>query len=419
MNSRERVLKALKHQEPDRMPLDSGGCSSTTIGALPYSELKRHLGIEDGPVTLFDMVQQLAMVDQWYIDMFEVDVVDVTRAFCADTSDWQDWTLRNGEMAKAPPWIKVEQEGKYWVHKADDGTVLARMPVEDGYFFDQVYWPMADVGPEEWGKPEKYIHKTMWTSMTKPPTNRSRDPEFPQLLGDAARKLHETTDYALLFTSGVSLFEVDQYLRRTDNLMVDLLLDRKNVEKLLDKLMEMNMANLERQLDAFGSYLHVLKLNDDLGGQSAPLISPKIFREVFLPRYKMMYELIKKKNPDIFIFLHSCGSIYPFLGDLIDIGLDALNPVQTSAKDMEPERLKREFGKDLTFWGGGVDTQQVLPFGTPEDVAKDVEEKMKAFGPGGGFIFNPSHNIAPGVPPENILAMFEAFKRFRSYPVGG
>jgi uroporphyrinogen decarboxylase len=201
--------------------------------------------------------------------------------------------------------------------------------------------------------------------------------------------------------------------------MVDLLVDRKNVEKLLDKLMEMNMANLERQLDAFGPYLHVLKLNDDLGGQSGPLISPAIFREVFLPCYRVMYDLIKKKNPDIFIFLHSCGSIYPFLGDLIDIGLDALNPVQTSAKDMEPERLKREFGKDLTFWGGGVDTQQVLPFGTPQDVARDVEEKMKALGPGGGFIFNPSHNIAPGVPPENILAMFEAFKRFRDYPVGG
>lgn len=419
MNSRERVLKALRHEEPDRIPLDSGGCSSTTIGALPYSDLRRHLGVDGDPIAVFDMVQQLAMVEQWYLDRFEVDVIDVTRVFCEDTSDWLAWTLPNGEVAKAPPWVELEQDGRYWVRKAEDGTILGRMPLEDGYFFDQDYWPMADVAPEELGSPEKYLAKTMWTSMARPPMNRSGEPAFFRLLGDAARALHDTTDYALLFTSGVSLFEMAQFLRRTDKLMMDLVTDRRNVERLLDRLLEMSLTTLERQLDAFGPYLHVLKLNDDLGMQDGPLISPRIFREVFLPRYKVMYELIRKKNPDIFILLHSCGSIYPFLGDLIDIGLQVLNPVQTSARDMAPQRLKREFGKYLTFWGGGVDTQHVLPFGTPEDVAWDVEEKMKAFGPGGGFVFNPSHNISPGVPPENILAMFDVFHKLRDYPIGG
>lgn len=417
MNSRERVLKALRHQEPDRVPLDSGGCSSTTIAALPYSQLKRLLGIEEGQVAVFDMVQQLAMVEQWYIDRFEVDVVDVTRVFCEDTSDWVDWELPDGTIAKAPPWIRLEREDGGWVHRAEDGTVLGRMP-PGGYFFDQAYWPMADVGPEEYDNPSKYMHRTMWASMARPPMQLSRTPEFPQLIGSAAKRLHETTDYALLFTSGVSLFESAQFLHGTDNLLADLVTDRQNILRLLDKLLEINLANLERQLDAFGPYLDVLKINDDLGMQNGPLISPRLFREVFKPRYKVMYDLIKKKNPDMFIFLHSCGSIYPFLGDLVEIGLDIINPVQTTAKDMEPERLKREFGSDLTFWGGGVDTQHVLPFGTPEEVALDVEEKVRIFAPGGGFVFNTSHNIAPGVPPENILSMFEAFKRVRDYPMG-
>ena len=418
MNSRERVLKALRHEEPDRMPLDSGGSSATTIAAVPYSKLKRLLGIEEGTVAVFDMVQQLAMVEQWYIDRFEVDVVDVMREFSLNTSDWRDWRLSDGSIAKAPPWMKLEPEDGKWIYRDADGDILARMPTA-GHFFDQTYWPMADVEPEEYSKPEKYIHKMMWAAMARPPLSRSRDPEFPTLLRDAAKKMYETTDYALMFNSGVSTFEVAQFLRRTDNLMADLVLDRKNIERLLDRLLEMNLANLERQLDAVGPYIHVLKLNDDLGMQNGPLISPKIFREVFKPRYKVMYDLIKSKQPDIFIFMHSCGSIHAFLPDLIEIGLDIINPVQTSAKDMEPERLKREFGKDLTFWGGGVDTQHALPFGTPEEVVQDVEEKMRAFGPGGGFVFNPSHNIPPGVPPENILAMFEAFKRFRDYPVGG
>jgi len=417
MNSRERVLKALRHQEPDRVPLDSGGCSATTIAAVPYGRLKRLLGITKGSVSVYDVIQQLAMPEQWYLDRFEVDVVDVTREYCLDISDWRDWRLSDGSLGKIPPWVKPERENGGWIYRDADGDILARMPA-DGYFFDQTYWPLADADESEYARPEKYIRKMMWGALPRHFMHLSREPDFPKRLAEAARKLYENTDYAVLLNSGVSLFEIAQFLCRTDNLLADMVTSRRKVETLLDRLLEMNIASLERLLDATAPYIQVIKVNDDLGMQTGPQISLKMFREFFKPRYKVMYETIKRKAPNVFIFLHSCGSVYRFLPDLIDIGLDILNPVQTTAADMEPQRLKREFGRDLTFWGGGVDTQSVLPRGTPEQVVRDVEEKIRAFAPGGGFVFNQSHNIAPEVPPENVVAMFEGFRRFREYPAG-
>jgi len=417
MNSRERVLKALRHEEPDRVPLDSGGCSATTIAAVPYSRLKRLLGITEGSVSVYDVIQQLAMPEQWYLDRFEVDVVDVTRDYCLDTSDWQDWRLSDGSLGKIPPWLKLERENGGWIYRDADGDILARMPA-GGYFFDQMYWPLADADESEYARPEKYVRKMMWGAMPRHFVHLSREPDFPKLLGEAARKLYENSGYAIMLNSGVSLFEMAQFLCRTDNLLADMVINRRKVDTLLDRLLEMNIASLERLLDATAPYIQVIKVNDDLGMQTGPQISLRMFREFFKPRYKVMYETIKQKAPNVFIFLHTCGSVYRFLPDLIDIGLDILNPVQTTAADMEPRRLKREFGKDLTFWGGGVDTQGVLPRGTPEQVMRDVEEKIRAFAPGGGFVFNQSHNIAPEVPPENVLAMLEGFRRFREYPVG-
>ena len=420
MNSRERVLKALRHEEPDRVPLDSAGCSATTIAAVPYAGLKRLLGIEGGTVTVYDMLQQLACPEQWYLDRFEVDLIDATREFCMDTTEWQDWELSDGTPAKMPPWVKgLEKENGGWVFRGADGGILGRMPPPPGdHFFDQAYWPMADIGVEEYDHPEKYMQKMMWTEMARHPGPLARDPDYPDMLRRATKKLYEETDYAIVLNTGLSLFETTWFLRGIDNVLMDLIADRKNLERLLDRILDMNLAALERLLDACGQYVHVVKVNDDMGMQDSLLISRDLYREVFMPREKIMFDFIKKKQPDCFIFLHSCGSVYEILGDLIDIGLDIINPVQTTAANMEPERLKREFGKDLTFWGGGVDSQTVLPFGTPEEVAADVEQKIKVLAPGGGFVFTQSHNIAPGVPPENVLAMFEAFKEHRDYPVG-
>ncbi|MBM3956768.1 MAG: methyltransferase [Gemmatimonadetes bacterium] len=417
MTPRERVLKALRHQEPDRVPLDSAGCSATTIAAEPYAKLKRLLGITGGPFIVYDVLQQLACPEQWYLDRFEVDVIDATREFSLDTSQWQDWEISDGSIAKIPPWIRnLEREDGGWVFRAADGTILGRMPAAR-HFFDQVHWPLADAGVEEYDHPERYMPDMLWAAMARHPGPLARDPAYPDLLRKATKKLYETTDYAVMLNTGLSIFETAQFLRRTDNVLMDLLTDRKNLERLLDRILEMNLAALDRLLTASGPYIHIVKVNDDWGMQEGLLISRELFRRVFKPRHRIMYDFIKQKQPGVFIFLHSCGSIYEVLGDLIDIGLDIINPVQTSAANMEPERLKREFSRHLTFWGGGVDTQRVLPFGTPEEVEADVARKMRAFAPGGGFVFTQSHNIAPGVPPQNVLAMFEAFEKHRDYPV--
>lgn len=420
MTSRERVAKAVRHEEPDRVPLDSAGCSSTTIAAVPYAGLKRLLGVNEGPVAVYDVIQQLACPAQWYLDRFEVDVVDATREFSEDTTGWKDWELSDGTWTKIPPWVKgLEKQDGSWVVRDEEGTILGKMPpAPANHFFDQTYWPMADVDPEEYDNLDKYMPKMLWTVMARNPGPLARSPEYPELLRRATKKLYEETDYAIMLNTGLALFETTWFLRGVDNVLMDLIADRENLERLLDRILERNLASLERLLNACGEYIQVIKLNDDMGMQNGLMVSHQLYQEVFKPRQKEMFDFIKQKQPGVFIWLHSCGSVYEIIPDLIEIGLDILNPVQTTAANMEPERLKREFGKDITFWGGGVDTQKVLPFGTPEEIDADVQEKIRTFAPGGGFVFTQSHNIAPGVPPENVLAMFEAFKRYRDYPIG-
>ena len=390
--------------------MDSGGCSSTTIGAVAYSRLMRHLGIAEGTTAVYDLGQQLAMPEQWYLDMFDVDVVDVTRDYCLDTSAWHDWRLADGSMGKIPPWTKPERADGGWVIRDSSGRIVSRMP-PGGHFFDRIYWPLADADEGEYGKLD-------FTAPSRPLLNLYREPTFPQILAEAAKKLHESTDYAIMLNAAfVSLFETGCSLSGIDNFLADMIADRRKVVSLLDRLLELHVGTLERLLDATAPYINIIKVNDDLGMQTGPQISLRMYRELIKPGHKLLFDTIRRKAPGVFIFLHSCGSVSEFLPDLIDIGLDILNPVQTSATGMDPERLKREFGKDLTFWGGGVDTQRVLPYGTPEEVAEDVEHKMRAFAPGGGFVFTQSHNITPEVPPENILAMFDSFKEHRAYPI--
>lgn len=410
MNPRQRVLLTLQHKEPDRVPLDSGGSSATGLLALSYSKLKRHLGMEVGTIPVHDVMQQLTMPEDWYLNQFEVDVVDVTREYCLKTSGWLDWSLGDGSKAKIPPWVLLERENGDWLYRDAEGDVLARMQ-EGQCFFDQVCWPLLGAEDGEYSHPELYLKKTMW-GLPTPLMHLISEPDFPRMLGNTARRLHETTDYAIMLNAGVSLFETGQFLCRTDEFLVDLLVSRKKMEALLDRLLELNLEKLEVLLEAAGSSIEVIKINDDLGTQAGPMISPKLFRQMFKPRFKVMYDFIHHRKPGVRIMLHSCGSIFSLLPDLIDIGLDAINPVQTEAADMEPKRLKREFGKDLTFWGGAVAAQSILPWGTPQRVADDIKEKMAVFAPGGGFVF--AHMpIMPEVPPENILAMFEAFARYR------
>jgi uroporphyrinogen decarboxylase len=220
--------------------------------------------------------------------------------------------------------------------------------------------------------------------------------------------LYEETDYAILGSFGGAFLEGGQGLRGWDQFMMDLAGNRAFAEALLDRMLAVYLRNVERYLDAVGDYIQIIQMGGDMGTQNGPQIRPKMYYEVFQPREKALWGRIHQLRPDVAVFLHCCGGIYDLLPGIIDAGCDVLNPVQISAKGMDPARLKREFGDRLTFWGGGCDTQTVLPFGTPEQVYEHTRQNIEILKPGGGFVFCQVHNIQAGVPAENIEAMYQA-----------
>jgi uroporphyrinogen decarboxylase len=209
-------------------------------------------------------------------------------------------------------------------------------------------------------------------------------------------------------STGGSFLEAGQWLRGYEKWMMDLAANRGFAEELLERVLANHLANARLILEAVGDYIQVIEMDDDLGAQNGPQISPRTYYELIQPRQKALWSSIHAQKPHVSIFLHSCGGIYDLIPGLIDAGLDILNPVQISARGMQPERLKNEFGGSLCFWGGGCDTQHVLPFGTPQEVYAHTCQNVEIFKPGGGFVFSQVHNIQANVPPENILAMFAA-----------
>ncbi len=397
MTSRERVLKALRHEEPDRVPIDLGAMRSTGIMAIAYNRLKEYLGVTGGATRVYDMGQQLAEPEAWLLERFHVDVVDLTNTFGRNSDDWAEWTLPDGSPALVPKaWYPVSRDGG-WV-LTDGLHDLARMPA-DGYYFDQIYWPLAEASTL------KDIQNYSWPYFT--------DEEL-RSLEQKARQLQEETDFAIMGSFGGSILEWGQGLRGWENFMIDLAMRTPFVQELMDKMVEVHLKNLEGFLQAVGDYIQIIEMGDDLGTQTATQISPDMYRELIKPRHKAIYQYAKKHS-NLFLFLHSCGSVYDLIPDLIDAGVDILNPVQTSAAKMEPARLKAEFGKKLTFWGGGVDTQTVLPNATPEEIEAHVKKRLEIFAPGGGFVFCPVHNIQANVPPENIVAAYDAAFRYGKY----
>ncbi len=406
MNSRERVLKAIKHEEPDKVPIDFGGMRSTGIMAPAYSKLKKYLGIEEGEIKVYDIMQQLAIVEEPILDLFEVDVVPLDRVkatFDLGNEEWKPYTLSDRTPALiSSEFDPVIAEDGSTIIRDMDGTPMAKMPA-GGYWFDAIHFPLASATTID------DLKKFNWESQLW------GEDEF-ELLGKNARELYGSTDRAIMGGFGGNLLEGGHFLCGYEKFMFDLAADQKFIEYMLDRMVEMHLENLRRYLEAVGDYIQIIQMGDDLGTQLALQISPAMYRGLFKPRHKKIYDYVKD-NSDIYVFLHSCGSVYDLIPDLIDIGVDILNPVQTSAVNMEPERLKSEFGDKITFWGGGCDTQQVLLMETPEEVREHVKRRLKIFAPGGGFVFNQVHNILLEVPPENIVAMFETVKEYRDYPI--
>ena len=410
MTSRERVLAAIAHKEPDKVPLDLGSNPSSGISAIAYDNLKRHLGM-DHPTRVYDVVQQLAQPDYEMINRFGFDVIDIGREFNTRDEDWYDYTLANGSTAQYPAWYKpVQAEDGSWYTTDENGLMLSRMP-NGATFFDQTYFPYIDSYPEDFSNLPEVMQKIMWVRDAHSPWDHAGEPDFWDKLREKAIYLKENTDKALFLSAGSNLFEFGTMLRRMDNFFMDIMMDHDNVMKVLDALMDMHLANLEKVCNAVGDVVDVIRFGDDLGMTTGPFMDIDTYRLLFKPRHKQLCDYVKE-NSNMKIMLHSCGSIYQYIPDLIECGYDILNPVQTNCLDMEPEKLKNEFGKEVTFWGGGVDTAKVLPEGSPEEVRKHVLERCEVFSKGGGFVFNTVHNIMPDVPPENIVAMYDAVREF-------
>ena len=288
MTSRERVLKALRHEQPDMIPLDLGGSESSGMTGVAYNRLREYLGLGQGETQLFDVYQQ------------------------------------------------------------------------------------------------------------------------------RAKSLFEETDLAVVANLQLHLLSAGQQLRGYETFMMDFIMNKTLVHGLLERLTEAYIRRCESYLASVGDYIQIVLVNDDLGTQTGPMLSLDCYREMIWPYQKRLFRYIKETG-DVFILYHSCGSVYPFIPMLIEAGVDALNPIQVSAKDMDTARLKNEFGRDLTFWGGGCDTQHVLRAGTRSQIDKEVRKRIRDLSPGGGFVFSQVHNIQPDVEPENVMTMLQAFEKYRRY----
>ncbi len=414
LTSRQRVRMALEHKEGDRVPIDFGGMRSTGISTIAYNNLRKKLGIKDRLSRMYDFQQQLAYPEKEVRDLFHIDVIDAGQAFLADDNDWRQWELNDGSLCLIPRYIDFEVDEKGTVFlKNNRGLIVGKKP-KTSLYVDQTYWPYYD----EPAIPEKIDSDSfadiLWSVPSPPWHLNIFDDRQYELFIKTIKKLHDETDYAIMLAVGCNLFEMGTWLRRFDNFLSDIILDKAGVERLLDKLIEGYMKNLERVLSGVKDYVDLLQFGDDLGTQQGPFVPPKIFKDIFAPRYKMMWDYVHKTS-DCKVFLHSCGSIYELIPFLIESGVDALNPVQTTTTNMEEEKLKKEFGKDVTFWGGGVNTRDVLALKTPAEVKEDVKRRIQIFGKGGGYVFNSIHNVMADVPPENVIAMFEAAYEFGGY----
>ena len=406
MTSRERILAALNFQPADRIPIDCSGHRSSSIAATTYARLRRHLKLEDRPVRVYDPIQQLAVVDEDILDRFGVDTIELGRAFALDDRDWADWVLPDGTACQMPAWVRPEREAGGWIIRAKSGRIIARMP-EGALYFEQTHWPFAEPGERDFDHIEEAMEESMWTAIASPPGPLVDGPDGPEKLAAGARRLRQSTDRAIIGLFGGNLLEMGQMLFRNDIFLMLLAGEPETAHEFLDRLVDLYLPKLERFLNAVGPYIDIIVFGDDLGMQKGPQMSPAMYREFFKPRHAKMWRRAKELAR-VKVMLHCCGGVRELLPDLIDAGLDAINPVQISAAGMDLESLRRDFRHRLTFWGGGCDTQFVLPQGSPAEVAAHVRRQAEVFGNGGGWVFQQVHNILANVPPENIVAMMDA-----------
>ena len=366
MTRRQRVLAAVNHQIPDRMPIDLGMHFSTGISAFAYKRLREYLGLESNAIDVPDPVQMLARVECDIIERFHCDTILLNPTYKNPVR----WNVRDDySFLISDASLPVLKKNGDWVLARDDKSM--RMPV-GGYFFDG-----------DWLSAKEY---------------KSEEEELKAYAASAERIFKETD----FFTMQMGFYGFFGDLE----LACLMLTDPEEVIEYHEQALKNGIARIEKIIRMYGKYIQCIEVNSDLGTQSAPFIRPETYEEFCMPYLKKFCDFVHK-NSDIKIFMHSCGSIEPLLPYVIEAGVDIINPVQISANNMDPALLKSKYGDKICFWGGGCDTQNILPNATPDEIRNHVREMVKIFKPNGGFVFNQVHNIMGNVPPENVVAMLD------------
>ena len=387
MTSKDRLLIALEHKEPDRIPYDLGATVDTGIHYLAYQNLltylkKEYLCKEKEETTFMDYFQGVVQIDEEIFDQLKVDVRGIMPN---NPSNWR---------------LNIEKEGRYETILDELGMKWFKLP--NGYYFDQTKegHPLANITSA------KEIENYNWPNVA--------DPNRMEGLREKIKNFGKEYPIAVGDPFG-GIFALGFRMRGYENFYLDLAGNPSLACSLMDKLTDLKIQFWDTVLDEIGDLIHIIVIEDDLGEQDRTIVSPKMYRKLVKPRHKRLFSFIKPKAPELYIFFHSDGSIYDVIPDLIEIGIDILNPIQVSAAKMDTKRLKKEFGNEITFWGGGCDTQRVLPYGILQEVRDEVKKRIDDLAPGGGFIFNTVHNIQADVPPENIMAMWETLQRYGKY----
>jgi len=379
MSPRERVMTALNHQEPDRVPIDIGGGSSTSIGIEGYEKLKQYLGVPAEPRVL-NKAFRIARLDESVMKRLGSDCRPLV---AKPPLQWTPPPSREGTF--------IDMWGITWkqVYYA-----------KDCYYWEMAHNPLAEAQIED---------------LARYPWPDPLDPGFTAGLAEETRELYEETDYALMADSGFkSFWELGYMLRGFTRMLLDLKRNPEFVSALLSKLLEINVAATGRFLEAAGRYIQVFRAGDDLATQTGPIMSAQIFRAVLKPVYKKYLDFVKSKT-NAKIFFHSCGNVVDLIDDLVEAGVEIINPVQVTAMG-DTAALKARFGDRVVFWGG-IDTQHVMPHGSVNEVEEEVRRRIHDLGPNGGFVLAAVHNIQPDVPPQNIIAMADAARKSGTYPL--
>ena len=423
MNSRERVNLTLNHKEPDKIPLDLGGSGVTSMHVSSVYLLRQALGI-DAPGTPVKVVEPYQLLGEIKIDLMDaigVDIVPLSgrkTMFGFKNENWKSWTTFDGTPVLVPEGFNTDPEpnGDILLYPEGDKSAPAsgRMP-NGGWYFDAIVrQPPID---DDRLNVEDNLEEFGYIS----------DEDLSYFKSEAERLFNETDKAIFGGAGGTSFGDIalvpamwlkhPKGIRDIEEWYVSTVIRRDYVYQIFERQCEIALSNLEKVYQAVGNKVSaVFVTGTDFGMQTGTFISNKAYRDLYQPFHKIVNDWIHK-HTQWKSFIHSCGSVYALIPDFIEAGFDILNPVQCSAAEMDPQRLKKQFGNQIVFWGGSIDTQKTLPFGTPDDVRKEVIERIKIFGPGGGFIFNAIHNIQAQTPVENIVALFETFNEYRNYPI--